>query len=227
MVVCELAEPLTVRRTVSLSSAIDAGEFTVEGIVGRRTEVAEAASLALTGIVPVVVSPTLPEVGQDVVVDARLAKRNIDTALADARLVVSLGPGFSAGFDCHAVIETNRGHRLGRVLWHGSADADTGTPGLVAGRAVERVLRSPATGMVVWHVAIGAIVDEGDTIGRVESYEIRAPFSGLVRGLIRDGQVRAAMKVGDIDARLDPSMCHEISDKALAIGGGVLEAVLT
>jgi xanthine dehydrogenase accessory factor len=227
VVVCELAEPLTVRRSVSLSSAVDAGEFVVEEVTGRLVALGEAVELARTGVVPVIVSPQLPDLGQDVVVDARLAKRNIDTAMSDARMVVVLGPGFIAGEDCHAVVETNRGHRLGRVLWRGSAETDTGTPGLVAGRAVERVLRSPVDGAASWNAAIGDIVDEGALLGHIDSIEVRAPFEGLVRGLIRDGGVRRGMKIGDIDARLDRSMCLEISDKALAIGGGVVEAVLS
>lgn len=227
VVVTELAAPLTVRRTVALSSAVTDGEATVEGVTARRVDLADAMVLARTGVVPIVVSPTLPPIGAEVVVDARLAKRNLDTTITDAALVVALGPGFVAGVDCHAVVETNRGHRLGRVLWHGAAEPNTGTPGLVAGRAAERVIRAPGAGLLAWSVAIGDVVVEGQEIGRLDGQPIIAPFRGMVRGLLRDGPVSARLKIGDIDARVDPAMCHEISDKALAVAGGVLEAILT
>jgi xanthine dehydrogenase accessory factor len=226
VVVCELAEPLAVRRTVALSSAISFGAFTVEELEGRLVDVELATTTARSGAVAVVVSAELPAIERSIVVDARLAKRNLDTTIDDAALVIALGPGFAAGTDCHAIIETNRGHRLGRVIWVGSAEPDTGTPGLVAGRAAERVLRAPVDGTIRWTVEIGSIVSDGTVIGRVDDRAIISPFDGMVRGLIRPGVVRAGLKVADIDARIDPAMCHEISDKALAVGGGVLEAVL-
>jgi xanthine dehydrogenase accessory factor len=226
VIVCELAEPLAVRRTVALSSAVDLGTIVVEDLSARLTPVGSAEEAARAGDVAVVVSPHLPDLPVSVVVDARLAKRNIDTSRGDAPVVIALGPGFVAGIDCHAVVETNRGHRLGRVLWTGSAEPNTGTPGLVAGRAAERVLRAPADGVVVWLVQIGDVVTGGQQLGSIEGSTLVAPFDGLVRGLIRPGHVRAFTKIADIDARLDPSMCVEISDKALAVGGGVLEAVL-
>jgi xanthine dehydrogenase accessory factor len=226
VVVCELPEPLAIRRTVALSSAVAAKTFTVEDITAHLVDVEHAIDTARSGVVAVVVSPGLPEIERTIVVDARLAKRNLDTSLSDAPFVVALGPGFNAGVDCHAVIETNRGHRLGRVIWAGAAELDTGTPGLVAGRAAERVLRSPADGTIRWTVEIGSIVRANTVIGFVDHHAIASPFDGLVRGLIRQGPVPTGLKVADIDARLDPSMCLEISDKALAIGGGVLEAVL-
>jgi xanthine dehydrogenase accessory factor len=162
-----------------------------------------------------------------VAIDARLAKRNIDTAIDDAALVISLGPGFTAGEDCHAVIETMRGPRLGRAIWSGSAAPNTGTPGRIGGRGSERVLRSPADGTVRWSCGIGDVVSKGQQIGVVGDAVILAPFEGLVRGLIRDAQqVQEGAKVGDVDPRVD-ARYDEISDKALAVGGGVLEAVLT
>jgi xanthine dehydrogenase accessory factor len=237
VLVTELAEPLTVRRTVALSTAVTDGSVDVQGMVGRRIgDLAEAAAVLDAGEVPVLVSPGLPprddvahHLGSppDVVVDARLAKRNIDTTIGDAPLVVALGPGFTAGVDCHAVIETMRGHHLGRVLWQGSAAPNTGTPGTVAGRNVERVLRAPADGVVRWEVTIGDVVRDGQLIGRVGDTEMHALFDGVVRGLIRDGdQVKPPLKIGDVDPRVD-TPCDEISDKALAIGGGVVEAVGT
>ncbi len=229
VVVCELPVPLTVRRTVAASSAIADGEVDVEGMRAVRVESAEQArAVADTGQVAVMVSPALPSLPADVVVDARMAKRNLDTSITDAPLVVALGPGFTAGADCHAVVETRRGPHLGRVLWSGAADPDTGSPGIVEGRGAERVLRAPATGRARWHVAIGDLVDRGTTLGDVGGVTVRAPFAGAVRGLISERvELTPGLKIGDLDPRGDPAACREISDKALAIGGGVVEAVHT
>jgi len=231
VVITELATPLTVRRTVALSSAVTDGSVDVEGMLGQKASNAEdAADIARSRageVVGVVVSPGLPDIGADVVVDARLAKRNIDTSIDDAPLVIGLGPGFTAGLDCHAVVETMRGPHLGRALWSGSARADTGTPGIVAGQGAERVIRAQAAGTVRWVRAIGDVVDDHEMLGTVGDLPVLAPFAGVVRGLILPGsEVTAGLKIGDIDPRLDASACHEISDKALAIGGGVTEAVL-
>jgi xanthine dehydrogenase accessory factor len=234
VVVTELAEPLTIRRTVAVSSAVRDGVVEVEGLIARRATVDRVGSTLAAGEVPILVAPTLgglvADLGADVVVDARLAKRVLDTTITDAGLVIALGPGHVAGRDCHAVVETNRGHRLGRVIWHGTAEADTGVPGLVAGRGAERVLRAPIAGRVEWAVSIGDIVDADEPLGRVAHDAsvavIASPFRGTVRGLIAPGTtVHAGLKVADVDPREDPAACHEISDKALAIGGGVLEAV--
>lgn len=234
VVVCELAAPLTVRRTVALSTAVTDSEVDVEGLVGRRVVTpTEAAELARdgTGTVAVLVSPELPDravLPADVIVDARLAKRNLDTTIDDAPLVVGLGPGFTAGGDCHAVVETMRGHHLGRVLWEGQAAPNTGVPGTVGGRGAERVLRAPAAGRPRWTVAIGDRVTAGQELGRVEGQPVLAPFDGVVRGLLAEiVEAWAGLKIGDIDPRTEGTACHEISDKALAIGGGVVEAVLT
>jgi xanthine dehydrogenase accessory factor len=227
VVVCELAAPLTVRRSVAVSTAVTEGSITVEGVTAAlAADAADAERLARTGTVGVVVSPGLPELHPTVVVDARLAKSALDTSLGDAPLVIGLGPGFTAGADCTAVVETQRGARLGRVLWEGSAAPNTGDPGEVGGRGRERVLRAPTGGEVRWSVSIGSIVTPG-VIGTVADEPVVAPFAGLVRGLIAEGNtVPAGLKIGDIDPRADVSV-REISDKALAIGGGVLEAVLT
>ena len=229
VIACELPNPLTVRRTVAVSSAVLDGEIEVEGMRAvLAADADEAIELAATGVIAVLVSPSLPDLGADVVIDARLAKRNIDTAIDDAPLVIGLGPGFVAGVDCDAVVETQRGSHLGRVLWSGSAAADTGTPGLVGGRGAERVLRAPIDGAVVWDVAIGDLVEDGQRMGRVGDVSIEAPFAGVVRGLISERvALTAGLKIGDVDPRREPSACAEISDKALAIGGGVVEAVST
>ena len=212
--VCELAEPLAVRRTVAVSTAVTDGEITVDGLTARRVEqVADIGSAVALGVVPVLVSPELPDMARSVVVDARLAKHRLDTTILDASLVVALGPGFVAGEDCHAVVETLRGPRLGRVIWSGPASADTGVPG---------------DGTVAWLRQIGDVVTTGQVLGRVAGREVTATVGGLIRGLIGDGSsVSPGTKIGDIDSRGGEASVHEISDKALAVGGGVVEAVLT
>ena len=161
VVVCELARPLTVRRTVALSTAVTDGSVDIEGMVGVRATVSEALELTGRGMVPVLIAPELPPLTAPVIVDARMAKRVLDTTITDAPLVVALGPGYTVGRDCHAVVETMRGPHLGRVLWSGSAAADTGTPAEMAGRGSERVLRAPADGVVHWKARIGDVADAG------------------------------------------------------------------
>ncbi len=231
VVVLELPEPLTIRRTVALSTAVTDGEISVQGMRGVLAASPPDAAVACDrGDVPVLVSPELADLGPlqpDVVVDARLAKRNLDTSMGDADIVIGLGPGFTAGTDCHAVVETMRGHRLGRVIWSGSALPDTGTPAELGGRSADRVLRAPASGEVLWHAAIGDSVSDGQLLGEVGRAAISTPFDGVLRGAIRPGTtVPEGLKIGDVDPRCDPSACWEISDKSLAVGGGVLEAVL-
>lgn len=230
IVVLELARPLVVRRRVALATAVLDGEVQVEDMRGRLVpSVAEALELAGTDQIPVMVAPELPaeQLSMSILIDARMAKRNIDTRKDQAPLVIALGPGFTAGSDCHAVIETKRGHTMGRVIWHGTALPDTGTPGLVAGKGAERVLRAPAAGEVEWRAEIGDLVKQDDQIGSVSGVPVIAPFAGVLRGLIAPGtNVRNGLKIGDLDARAEVSACFTISDKALAIGGGVLEAIL-
>jgi len=229
VVVTELEHPLTVRRSVALSTAVSEGSMAVEDIEAVLASPDTVDETIRTGHVPVLVSDTIPKLATPptVVVDARLAKRNIDTARTDAPLVVALWPGF-AGVDCDAVVETARGHRLGRVIWRGTAEPNTGTPGLIDGKGRERVLRAPATGSVDWHVEIGSVVGADEVIGTVGDHQVSAPFDGMVRGLVAElTPIRAGMKIGDVDPRVDPAACRQISDKALAVGGGVLEAVLT
>lgn len=232
LIITELAQPLVVRRTVALATAVPAGEVTVEGVTASRVDsAATAAERAGTGIVPVLVDPdgvAIEVCRPAVVVDARMAKRNVDTRRDDAPLVVALGPGFTAGVDCDAVVETNRGHLLGRVYWSGTAEPNTGIPGIVKGYGAERVLRAPVAGTVTTHRHIGDHVDEGELVASVEGEPVRAPFPGVLRGIIADGTpVPAGLKIGDVDPRGVCEHCFTISDKSLAVGGGVLEAVLT
>ncbi len=233
LVVLELARPLVVRRRVALATAVLEGAIDVEGLAGRRVDSwPEALALAATGQIPVLVASSWPPEGYGdgqakALVDARMAKRNIDTHIDQAQLVIALGPGFSAGRDCHAVVETKRGHRLGRVIWQGPALPNTGRPGEIAGKVSERVLRAPVAGTVSWQVAIGDFVKAGQALGQVGGQPLAAPFAGVVRGLIAPGSdVPAGYKIGDLDARADRQACFTISDKALAVGGGVLEAIL-
>ena len=231
VIVTELQRPLVVRRQVALATAVLESHIQVETLHGQLAHTpTEAEQLAQTDVIPVLISPNLPNLQTpiSVVVDARMAKRNIDTSKDQAPLVIALGPGFTAGTDCHAVVETMRGHWLGRVIWQGTAIPDTGTPGLVAGKGAERVLRAPIAGMVDWRVEIGDWVSEGQILGDVAGEVVAAPFAGVVRGLIAPGTaVRAGLKIGDLDARGEREACFTISDKSLAIGGGVVEAVLT
>ncbi|HAQ23796.1 MAG TPA: molybdenum hydroxylase [Acidimicrobiaceae bacterium] len=231
--VCELTHPLAVRRTVAVASALldPEGEALIEGMGARRVEgVDEMQELAANGVVPVLASSDLPPVAQiarSVVIDARLLKRNPDTAIEDAPLVVALGPGYTAGIDCHAVVETLRGPDLGRVIYKGCAANDTGTPGTVGGRSAERVLRAPTNGVASWERTIGDRVTTGEVLGSVGTTPVTALIDGTIRGLIANGTpVASGTKVGDVDPRGDEVDIDRVSDKALAVGGGVLEAVL-
>ena len=185
-----------------------------------------AVDITAAGDVAVMVAPTLPTGDLTLVVDARLAKEPLDCLIDDAAFVVGLGPGYVAGTHCDAVIETMRGHHLGRVIWSGSAMPNTGVPGIVGGKGAERVVRSPVSGHVDWKVAIGDRVTRGQPICTVGGFDVEATIDGVVRGAIAPGfAATAGLKIGDIDPRCDRSACFEISDKALAVGGGVVEAV--
>lgn len=231
VVMTEIAEPTPVRRTVSFAEAVFRGEVAVEGVVARRVGgVREAIATMGEGKIAVLVDPeakVVDELKPTAVVDAIMAKRNCGTRITDAPIVIALGPGFRAGVDAHAVIETNRGHYLGRVILDGEAEPNTGVPGLVAGYSVERVLRAPAEGKLRPVKRIGDSVEEGDIIGWVGDEPLKAPFKGIIRGLIHENvSVFKGMKIGDVDPRAVREHCFTVSDKALAIGGGVLEALL-
>jgi len=186
----------------------------------------DAIGATVSGMVPVLVSPQLPEFPVSVVVDARLAKRNLGTSVDQAPFVVALGPGFTAGDDCHAIVETKRGHDLGRVIWHGPAAANTGVPGVIGGASVDRVLHASIPGDLVWNVTIGDIVEKDQQLGTIDGEAIHSKIGGTVRGLLLPGRVAQDLKIADIDPRFDPTAVNRISDKSLSVGGGVLEAVL-
>jgi xanthine dehydrogenase accessory factor len=231
VIALEAPHPLAVRRTVSFSEAVFDGGATVDGVRAALARSLEGATdLMSGGVVPVLVDPdaaSLRYLRPDVLIDAILAKRNTGTEIDMAPLVVGLGPGFVAGNDVHAVVETNRGPDLGRVFWHGSAKPNTGMPAAVLGQSRSRVLRAPAAGPVTGRRAIGEIVDEGEVVAEVNGLPVCSSFRGLLRGLVRSGtNVAVGLKIGDVDPRLDPSLCYRISDKSLAIAGGALEAVM-
>ena len=232
IIMTELAVPATVRRTVAFSRAVYEGEAEVEGVTALRAEhPREIRKIHEQGKVAVIVDPEvkhLEEYEADVVVDAILAKRNTGTSIGDAPLVIGAGPGFEAGKDCHFVIETQRGHYLGRVIRSGLAIPNTGIPGEVGGYSVERLIRASAAGSFTAKAAIGDRVEQGDLVALCGSEPVYARMSGMIRGMLQDGvQVYEGMKCGDIDARCDKEYCYTISDKARAVGGGVLEAIGT
>ena len=231
VVLTDLERPTAIRRTVAFSEAIVHGETTVEDVTARLAANADEARALLTqGIVPVLADPGCAcreALAPDALVDAILAKRNLGTRITDAPVVVGVGPGFTAGEDCHAVVETMRGHTLGRVIYSGSALPNTNIPGLIGGFAGERVLRAPCDGIFTAVHRIGDTVEEGETIGFVEGQRMKCTISGVLRGVLDDGvPVKKGMKSGDVDPRCKPEYCTTISDKALAVGGGVVEAVL-
>lgn len=227
----DIAAPTAIRRTVAFSQAIVAGEWTVENVTAVRCETAaEGERLIAAGRIPVYVDPECRiryELRPDALVDAILAKRNLGTAIQDAPVVIGVGPGFTAGVDCHAAVETMRGHTLGRVIYEGSPLPNTNIPGLIGGFAGERVLRAPADGAFTATRAIGDMVKAGDTVGTVAGKPMVCTIGGVLRGLLADGVMTfAGMKAGDVDPRGVREYCFTASDKALAIGGGVLEAIL-
>jgi len=231
IIVTEIAQPLAVRRLVSFAEAVYGGEIEIEGVTGQRCETSDEALICLeSGIVPVLVDPGAAVrkiVPVRVVVDGRMTKRAPGTGLDFAPLCVGLGPGFEAGVDCHAIVETMRGPFLGRVYWQGKAEADTGLPETVGAFQTERVLRAPSDGLFYGRVKIGAAVKKGDVLAEVNGKPLLAHFDGVLRGLLHDGlRVRQQVKVGDLDPRNDSRLCRMVSDKALAVGGGVLEAIL-
>lgn len=228
--VCEIDAPTSIRRTVCFSEAVRLGETVVEGVTARRALLEEVPELLEEGVVPVLVDPDGSCIGAlepDAVADLILAKRNLGTTVDMAPVVVAAGPGFTAGVDCHAVVETMRGHYLGRVIYEGSALPNTNIPGLIGGYAGERVLRAPADGVFRGARQIGDRVEPGDVAGYVDGEPVYCTIGGVLRGLLADGvRVTRGMKSGDVDPRCAPDHCLCASDKALAVGGGVLEAIL-
>jgi xanthine dehydrogenase accessory factor len=227
----ETASPLAVRREVSFCEAVHEGRKTVEGVEAIKVD--DYDNLLPVwghGKIAVVVDPEwkmLDRFQLNVVIDAILAKENLGTHMREAPLVMGLGPGFVAGQDAHFVIETNRGHNLGRIMTSGRAEPNTGIPGSIGGYTEERVLRAPCDGEFKARSSIGDLVKKGDMVATVAADAVRAKIDGVLRGLIRSSsRVRQGLKLGDIDPRGSVDYCYTISDKARAIGGSVLEAIL-
>ena len=246
-IICtELAQPLTIRRKVAFSEAIYAGEHTVDGVTGIRAKPEEIDQYFNDNKIPIIIDPETRIKNShkfDIIIDARMAKRNLDTNISEAPIVIGLGPGFEAGYDCHAVVETLAGRNLGRVIYKGKAAENTGvpTPTDVAPCCAgfepypcspsfdvnSLVLRAPDDGKLSSLKEIGDLVNDGDIIGKVHDLEVKATVGGVLRGLIHDGvQVTKGLKIGDIDPSGELSRVTQVSEKANAIAGGVLEACL-
>lgn len=235
VVMTEISQPTTVRRTVAFSRAVYEGEAAVEEITGKLCKsLEEAEEIVEKDQIAVVVDPECrirKTWKPDVLVDAVIAKTNTGTSISDAETVIGVGPGFTAGKDCHCVVETQRGHHLGRCIWEGSAAPDTGVPGNIGGYSLERLVRSPGTGVFYGTAEIGDEVKKGQEVGYVatgtERIPVLAQIDGVLRGLLQDGvNVTEGMKAGDVDPRDVKAHCDTVSDKARAIGGGVLEGIL-
>lgn len=230
ILVLELPQPLAVRRLVSYAQAVYDGVAHVEETQARLVASGNEAWTALSGgDVAVMVDPegqTAQWFQPDVILDARMTKSKAEDLPASGPFLVGLGPGFQAGRNCHAVVETKRGPFLGRVIWEGAAEEDTGIPDWVGPIQSERVIRAPRDGVFQANTRIGDHLVPDQLIGSVEGDALKASFEGVLRGLIQDGLwVQKDLKIGDLDPRLDPRICRLVSDKALAVGGGVLEAV--
>ncbi len=231
VIMTDIEHPTSIRRTVSFSEAVVNRRADVEDVSAQLAEnITHARELMKRDILPVFADPDCKcreELCPDVLIDAILAKRNLGTKITDAPIVIGVGPGFEAGVDCHAVVETMRGHTLGRVIYKGSALPNTNIPGLIGGFAGERVLRAPDDGIFRGTHSIGDEVQAGDIVGYVGDKPMKCTISGVLRGLLADGtKTYKGMKAGDVDPRGKKEYCYTVSDKALAVAGGVLEAIL-
>lgn len=231
VVMTEIGQPTAVRRTVAFCQCVYDGVTQVESITARLAgSVEESEKIMANGEIPVLIDPACKAretLCPAFFVDAVLAKVNTGTSLTDAPVVLALGPGFTAGVDCHGVIETKRGHDLGRLITEGAAIPNTGVPGNIGGYTTQRIIRAPADGVFEPLAAIGQQVEEGQAVARVSGEIVTAQLTGVVRGMLQAGlPVTRAMKAGDIDPRCEVAHCFTVSDKARAIGGGVLEGML-
>lgn len=232
VIVLECGQPTAIRRMAAFCEAVYLGHMEVEGLQAVRVASWEAAMDCIrAGQIPVVKDEKgiwIEKYKPDIVVDGIIAKRNLGTRMDMAPLVIGLGPGFYAGKDVHVVIETMRGHRLGRVITQGAALENTGIPGVIAGYSSQRVIHAPSAGTMINKATIGDIVSQGQVIAMIDHVPVYATIDGVLRGLLRDGlYVTKGFKIADIDPRLsEKENCVTISDKARTIGGGVLQAIL-
>jgi len=228
----ETKAPLAVRREVSFCEAVHDGKIIVEGVEAIKIDSFDEIHHAWNeNKIPVIVDPdwkSIKTLNPDVVVDAIIAKKNLGTSMSEAPLTIGLGPGFEAGKNVHIAVETNRGHNLGRVILKGCPEPNTGIPGSTNGFTHERVLRSPCAGTFRSDLDIGAVVKKGQVIANVNGNDVIAGIDGVLRGQIRNNtKVDIRLKIGDIDPRGEVEYCSTVSEKARAIGGSVLEAVLS
>lgn len=235
VVILEIAKPTVVRRTVAFAQAvIQNSPMTVEGVTGKLATLDEVPEVLSSSQIPVLVTSAPSATKQFIdtlkpaaVVDAIIAKRNIGTEITDAPVVIGVGPGFTAGTDVHAVVETMRGHDLGRVIYQGNAIENTGIPGEVGGFTLERLIKAPVAGIFNGCREIGDMVTADEVVGYIGTTPVKVAISGVLRGLLQSGlAVEKGMKLGDVDPRCRQEHCFTISDKARAVGGGVLEALL-
>ena len=231
IVMTEIHKPTTVRRTVAFSQAVFDNEIVIEGIKGVKVNnINEIYEEIREGNIPIIIdekADIIKELRPDVVVDAIIAKKNLGTSIEDAAIVIGVGPGFEAKVDCHLVVETKRGHYLGKVIEEGSAIPNTGVPGNIGGYTKERIIRASSNGKIKPVVEIGDFVKKGDIVAYIDGIEVLAEIDGIVRGMLQEGiEVFKGMKSGDIDPRCEKDHCFTISDKARSIGGGVLEAIM-
>ncbi|MFQ9509931.1 MAG: selenium-dependent molybdenum cofactor biosynthesis protein YqeB [Lachnospiraceae bacterium] len=232
VVVLEIENPSTIRRKVAFSEAMYEKEAIVEGVVCKRAEgIEDIYEILAEGKIPIIRDETctiLNEIKPLALVDGILAKKNLGTNKTMAPITVALGPGFEAGVDVDVVIETQRGHNLGRILTEGFAAKNTGIPGVIGGYGKERVIHSPATGIIKNVAHISDTVSKGEAIAYIGEMKVEATIDGILRGIIKDGYpVEKGLKIADIDPRIEEKKnCFTISDKARCIGGSVLEAIL-
>ena len=231
IIMTEIDKPTTVRRTVAFSQAVFDNEIEIEGIKGVKVNnINEIYKEISKGNIPIIIDEKaniIKELNPNVVVDAIIAKKNLGTSISDAPIVIGVGPGFEAKIDCHLVVETKRGHYLGKVIEKGSAIPNTGVPGNIGGYTKERIIRASNDGKIKPVVAIGDYVKKGDIVAYIDGIEVLAEIDGIVRGMLQEGiDVFKGMKSGDIDPRCEKNHCFTISDKARSIGGGVLEAIM-
>ncbi|KAF5043830.1 hypothetical protein DSECCO2_498140 [anaerobic digester metagenome] len=232
VLILETKQPTSIRRTVCYSEAVYSGIKVLEDTVCILAENEdEIYSAWEKDQVPIAVDPEgyyINTLKPDVVVDSIIAKKNTGMSRNLAPVTVAVGPGFTAGIDVDAVIESNRGHNLGRIIFEGEAAPNTKTPGSIEGYTWERVIYSPCKGTFRTSHNIGDIIKCGETVAIVDGKEVKAKIDGILRGILRDNtHVTENFKVGDVDPRVDQlENCFSISDKARAIGGGVLEAVM-
>lgn len=235
VVILEIPQPTVVRRTVAFAQAVIQGApMAVEGVTARLALLDQAAGVLAANQIPILMASEQAAFKQAAaalkplaVVDAIIAKQNLGTQITDAPVVIGIGPGFTAGTDVHAVVETMRGHDLGRVIYQGTAIKNTGIPGQIGGYTLERLIKSPAAGVFTGSRQIGDTIAAGELVGYVGDVPVTAAIAGVLRGLLQNGlSVRPGLKLGDVDPRCCREHCFTISDKARAVGGGVLEALL-